>query len=327
MLDLMITSPQTHFSIHTNLASLNTIPQKLSLSLYITNWLPSASLLFMSPRHLCCIDTIGHNILLQRLSSWFSISGTALLWFQSYLSTRFFSVKACSHSSQSLPLTCGVPQGSVLEPLLFILYTTPLSSLIRASSIDHHLYADDTQLFISSPNSFSDSIDHLLHVVKQISFWMISNLLCLNPSKSEFILIGLRDQLKEIPDPSISINLDSALTHTFTPTSPVRNLGVIFDQNLSFSDHITQLSRSCFVHIRDLRRIRPMLDLKTASTIATSIVHAKLDYCNSLFLNIDVTQINRLQAIQNALARAVTKTPKDHHITPVLKKTPLAQNT
>src|SRR6218665_1378924 len=63
-----------------------------------------------------------------------------------------------------------------------------------------------------------------------------------------------------------------------------------------------------------------MLDLKTASTIATSIVHAKLDYCNSLFLNIDVTKINRLQAIQNALARAVTKTPKHHHITPVLKK-------
>src|SRR6218665_1100658 len=60
--------------------------------------------------------------------------------------------------------------------------------------------------------------------------------------------------------------------------------------------------------------------LKTASTIATSIVHAKLDYCNFLFLNIDVTQINRLQPIQNALARAVTKTPKHHHITPVLKK-------
>ena len=63
-----------------------------------------------------------------------------------------------------------------------------------------------------------------------------------------------------------------------------------------------------------------MLDLKTASAIATSIVHAKLDYCNSLFLNIDVTQIHRLQAIQNALARAVTKTSKHHHITPVLKK-------
>ena len=103
-------------------------------------------------------------------------------------------------------------------------------------------------------------------------------ILCLNPSKTEFILIGLRDQLKKILDPSISLNLDSALTHTFTPNSPVPNIGVIFDQNLSFSNHITQLPRSCFMHIRDLRIIRPMLDLKTASTIATSIVHAKLDY-------------------------------------------------
>src|SRR6218665_776318 len=83
--------------------------------------------------------------------------------------------------------------------------------------------------------------------------WMTSNLLCLNPSKTEFLLIGLRDQLHKIPDPSISLNPNSASTHTFTPTSPVCNLGVIFDQNLSFSDHITQLSRSCFMHIRDLR--------------------------------------------------------------------------
>src|SRR6218665_3471777 len=141
-----------------------------------------------------------------------------------------------------------------------------------------------------------------------------SNLLYLNPSKTEFIFICLREQLKKIPDPFISLNLDSTSTHTSTPTSPVRNLGVIFNQNLDFSDHIIHLSNSCFMHIR------PMLDLKTASTIATFIVPAKLDYCNSLFLNIDITQINRLQAIQNALARAVTKTPKHHHITPVLKK-------
>jgi len=264
-------------------------------------------------------DTIDHNILLQRLSTWFGFTDTALLWIRSYLSSRSFSVKLSQSSSKSCPLTCGVPQGSVLGPLLFVLYTTPLSSLIKSSSVDHHLYADDTQLFISfSPLNFSHSIDHLLHVVSQISSWMTSNLLCLNPTKTEFILIGLRDQLNKIPDPSIFLKTDSTPTHTFTANSPVRNLGVIFDQNLTFSDHITQLSRSCFMHIRDLRRIRPLLDFKTASTIATSIVHTKLDYCNSLFLNIDKTQINRLQAIQNALARAVTKTPKHYHITPVL---------
>ena len=72
------------------------------------------------------------------------------------------------------------------------------------------------------------------------------------------------------------------------------------------------------MHIRDLRRLRPILDYKTACTIATSIVHSKLDYCNSPFYSINSSQIKRLQTIQNALARAVTKTPKHHHINPVL---------
>src|SRR6218665_3889318 len=119
---------------------------------------------------------------------------------------------------------------------------------------------------------------------------MTSNLLRLNPSKIEFIfiLIGLREQLKKIPDPSISLNLDSTSTHTFTLTSPVCNLGVIFD--LSFSDHITQLSRSCFMHIRDLRRIRPMVDLKIASTIAT-FGYSVL----GLLLSLHFSRLSRLQ--------------------------------
>jgi hypothetical protein len=264
-------------------------------------------------------DTIDHTLLPHRLSSRCGVSGTALHWFQSYLSSRSFSVKASGHCSQPLPLSCGVPQGSVLGPLLFILYTTPLSHLIKSFSVDHHLYADDTQLYISFlPSNFSTSITQLLNVVNAISKWMSSNLLCLNPSKTEFIILGLPDQIKKIPDPTIHLSTDSS-SHAFVTDSSVRNLGVTFDPNLSFSNHISNLSRTCFLHIRDLRRIRPMLDFKTASTIATSIVHSKLDYCNSLFLNLDHTQLNRLQLIQNSLARAVTRTPRHHHITPILK--------
>jgi len=86
-----------------------------------------------------------------------------------------------------------------------------------------------------------------------------------------------------------------------------------------FSDQISLLSKFCYSHIRKLRCMRPYLDSKTASTIAASMVHSKLDYCNSLYYNLPKSQINRLQQIQNCLARSVVKTPKSSHITPILR--------
>src|SRR5258706_5873346 len=84
------------------------------------------------------------------------------------------------------------------------------------------------------------------------------------------------------------------------------------------SDHISYISKSCFSLVRDLRRIRYALDLNTAKTIATSLVHSRLDYCNSLFLNLPSSELSRLQLILNTAARVITKTPKFHHITPIL---------
>ena len=93
----------------------------------------------------------------------------------------------------------------------------------------------------------------------------------------------------------------------------------MFDEHLSLVGQISNLTKSCFFHIRDLRRVRSSLDLRTARIIATSLVHSKLDYCNSLYLNLPSSQINRLQLIQNATARAVAKCSKFDHITPTLK--------
>ena len=144
---------------------------------------------------------------------------------------------------------------------------------------------------------------------------MTANLLTLNPSKIEFMLIGLPQQLSKIHSPSLFL----PPAQPILPCSSARNLGFVFDSSLSFSQQISKLSSSCHYHIRDdLRRIRNSLDHETAATIVTSLVHSRLDYCNSLYYALPVAQLHRLQLIQNALTRAVSRTPLLSPISPVL---------
>ena len=152
-------------------------------------------------------DTIDHSILLHRLKSWFGFTETVLSWIHSYLSSRSFSVDINGIKSPSSQLLYGVPQGSVLGPLLFILYTTPLSTIISRSSVNHKLYADDTQLFLSfSADAFSEKNQLLQNTISEISSWMASNFLSLNPTKTEFLLIGLPAQLAKIHNPTLTIS-------------------------------------------------------------------------------------------------------------------------
>ena len=260
-------------------------------------------------------DTIDHSILIHRLSSWFGIENTALSWFQSYLSSRSFTAACGNTKSNSNLVTCGVPQGSVLGPLLFSLYTTPLSSILSATCVSHHLYADDTQLYISFlPSQFLSSIQHLQSAISQVSVWMSANLLSLNPTKTEFLIFGNPYQLSKLNNPTLEINPSTVIE----PTPSARNLGFLLDSNLTLNDQISATCKSCNWHIHDLWRIRSTLDYSTAKTIATALVHSKLDYCNSLYLNLPAYQLSRLQHIQNSLARVVCLVPKHHHITPHL---------
>ena len=227
-------------------------------------------------------DTIDHTILLDRLNGYYEISELALGWFKSYLLGRTHSVKVGSTLSHPVALQYGVPQGSVLGPILFSLYTNPISSIIQShSSINYHFYADDTHLYISlSPANFSHCIQNLKNCLNDIRIFMFTNKLKLNPEKTEFILIGSKSNRKQVL-PHFPINI---LGNQVSPEQSVKNLGVVFDSNFTFFDHVSQDIKSTRVHARDLYRIHPLLDLKTSVLLANVLVSSRLDYCNSLFL-------------------------------------------
>ena len=136
-------------------------------------------------------DTIDHTILLSRLDDWFGVTGKALYWFESYLTGRFQRNKLGDCLSYKADLKFQVPQGSVLGPLLFTLYTTPLSSMIFEHAIPHHLYADDSQLYVSFASGDSAAaLNGLQSCLASVQTWMPANKLKLNPDKTEFLLIG-----------------------------------------------------------------------------------------------------------------------------------------
>jgi len=133
---------------------------------------------------------------------------------------------------------------------------------------------------------------------------MSSNFLSLDSSKIEFLIFGLPQQLSKLNNPTIYLPNNIILSLV----DSAHNLCVIFDKNLSLIQHTSAVSKSCFHNIRDLRRIRirTIIDQTTACTIATSLMHSKIDYCNSLLLNQLATQTNRLQLVLNSAACAVT---------------------
>ena len=261
-------------------------------------------------------DTIDHSTLFSCLRSWFGVGGSVMKWFTSYLTDCYHSIKIGSTLSAVCKLIFGIPQGSVLGPLIV---HTPLSLIIgKHKGIKFHLYADDSQVYVHlSQKNASATFEQLNRCLEDIKEWMSTSKLKLNPDKTEFIIFGLkrqRDKLKACFPP---INI---LGSPLCPVDSVKNLGVSFDSDFSLSKHVQNVCKSCFVKLCDFRHVRQFLTHDASVLVANALVSSQLDYCNSLFRSLSKFNLRKLQCIQNSAARIVSNTSRYTSITCVLKK-------
>jgi hypothetical protein len=264
-------------------------------------------------------DTIDHTTLLHQLQHRLGISGTALQWFNSYLRGRTQSVSVESVCSEPTPLRYGVPQGSVLGPLLYTIYTLPLGDILREAGISYHLYADDTQIYMSfsctDPLSQQTCLENMQLCVSQIKAWMLSNKLKLNDDKTEVMFLSSRYYHKLIKLSNFSIdNVEIA------PAMSARNIGVIFDCVMSMGDQVTAVCKSAHYHLRNIGRIRKCITYDACEKLVHALVTSRLDCGNALLYDLPEFQNYRLQKILHIAARILTLTPLSHHITPIMKE-------
>ena len=263
------------------------------------------------------VDTIDHSILLSTLETRIGIEGTALQWFASYLSGRCQTVVIDGHMSSPKDLTYGVPQGSVLGPLLFTIYTSPLGDIIRSFNLELHLYADDAQIYMSFKPLVPSSTEACFRVIEEcvscIKQWMSSHYLKLNDDKTELIVFLPKRLQTKISLPNFCIGQCEIV-----PKSEVRNLGVIYDSSLSMEPHINNICRRAYYHLRNIGMIRRHLDAQTTVALVQAYVTSRLDYCNALLIGLPSHLIRKLQKVQNCAARLITQSKKSEHVTPLL---------
>uniref|UniRef100_A0A669B0J7 Reverse transcriptase domain-containing protein n=1 Tax=Oreochromis niloticus TaxID=8128 RepID=A0A669B0J7_ORENI len=133
-------------------------------------------------------DLVDHNVLLMRLEHLVGITGSALSWFKSYLSERSFSVTMGTYASSIAPVTSGVPQGSVLGPMLFFLYLLPLDRIFDKYNFSFHFYADDIQIYFELAEDVTSSLQHFSDCMNEVKNWLLSNSLILNDKKTEILI-------------------------------------------------------------------------------------------------------------------------------------------
>ncbi len=250
-------------------------------------------------------DTVDHQILLKKLHM-YGVSPRCIEWFKSYLTGRKQVTVVQGTKSSPLDVACGVPQGSILGPLLFIIYINDMAEYLDQCQVS--LYADDTAMYYGC-RSQVDLMLTLRIELSTVSEWLKANRLTLNVAETKFCVFGTRQRLNNLADFELTIN-----NQVIEQVSQVKYLGMILDESLNFNAHIDYTVKKASSRLGAVRRARKFLDVNTSLTLYKSLVLPYLDYGDTVFCTTSAYNLDRLQKLQNSACRSILCRERDSSV-------------
>jgi hypothetical protein len=254
-------------------------------------------------------DTVDHNILLRKLEK-YGIRGIPLKWLENYLAQRTQCVRILNRDSSFQYITCGVPQGSVLGPLLFLLYINDIDKV--GNNLFSVLFADDTNLFMSCKN-INVLYSSMNIVLDKVLVWLNSNKLSLNILKTHYMLFTTK---KNTDIPSLSLQLNESEIERVQKT---KFLGVMIDEKLQWSGHIDYIKKKISKNIGIIYKARNYFDCSTLVTLYYTFIYPYLTYCIEVWGSSSLARIGTLLKLQKRFCRIITFSNPITHSLPLFK--------
>ena len=259
-------------------------------------------------------DTINHRLLYAKLK-YLGFHSSAVSWIISYLTGRKQKVKTLSDESGWEEVKNGVPQGSVLGPLLFSILVHDISTYIPNSQ--YHMYADDTQIYYHCIlEKIHETIIKINEDLKKVCEFSDKNCLKINPDKSNFIVIGTKKQTDKAKALVLKVKVNNVEIERKTIT---KNLGVYFDENMNWQKQISEITRKANFKLRQLYRFKRFMTQKCKHRVIETYVLSQLNYCDSIYQGATQQCKGKLQKLQNSCIRFICSLKRRDHITPHIK--------
>ena len=255
-------------------------------------------------------DCANHRLILAKLKA-AGFHDDALSWILSYLLDRKQMVKTDLGESRWVNIKNGVPQGSILGPLLFLVLVSDLYKSVCHGK--YHMYADDTQLYYHCKvNQINSVIAKINSDLQKIQLFSDNNCLKLNTGKSNFIIIGGRANLNKLKNVNVSpIVLNNEIIER---KHHVKNLGVIFDESFTWTNHVNKIVKTAFLKLRQVYRFKKFLSHESKINVTETYILCHFNYCDSVFFNITDILKSKIQKVQNTCVRFIFGLRKYDHI-------------